>query len=116
MDAAAALSGPDQQTGLMAGGALFGLSLVVVGVWAFRRFYLLPKRESTQVQTSRDANSVADSGASEFDNVESVLDAIIALDELRGAGKLSEEAYYNRRKELFMILESMNGGAGQTGE
>jgi hypothetical protein len=41
----------------------------------------------------------------EFEDSESVLDAIIALDDLHRAGKLSDEAYHNRRNEIKAKLK-----------
>ena len=41
----------------------------------------------------------------EFEDSESVLDAIIALDDLHRAGKLNDEAYHNRRDELKAKLK-----------
>ncbi|MCZ7550609.1 MAG: hypothetical protein M5U11_15885 [Anaerolineales bacterium] len=35
-----------------------------------------------------------------FENEEEILDAIIALDDLRRAGKIKEDAYRERRDEL----------------
>ncbi|HJS29318.1 MAG TPA: c-type cytochrome [Anaerolineales bacterium] len=106
------MGSPDQQSGLMAGGLLFGLSLAIVGGWAFRRFYWIPKREGTQAKRSLPANTADQQGGLGFTSVESVLDAIIALDDLHGAGKLSEAAYHNRRKELFVVLETMKKDPG----
>ena len=40
-----------------------------------------------------------------FDDPESLMDAIIALDDLHRAGKLSDEAYQQRRNELKNALK-----------
>ena len=45
-----------------------------------------------------------DSGA-EFESSEDVIDAIIALDDLHRAKKISDEAYQKRRAELKDILK-----------
>ena len=41
----------------------------------------------------------------QFDDTESVMDAVIALDELHRAGKISDEAYKKRREELTSSLK-----------
>ena len=41
----------------------------------------------------------------EYDDAESVMDAIIALDDLHRSGKMSDEAYKNRREELKNALK-----------
>ena len=41
----------------------------------------------------------------EFDDPESLMDAIIAVDDLHRAGKLSDEAYQKRRDELKSVLK-----------
>jgi hypothetical protein len=43
----------------------------------------------------------------EFENKETVIDAIIALDDLFQAGKLPEEAYQQRRAELKARLKEL---------
>ena len=42
---------------------------------------------------------------SEFEDPESLMDAIIALDDLHRAGKISDEAYQQRRNELKDALK-----------
>jgi hypothetical protein len=43
----------------------------------------------------------------EFESSEDVLDAIVALDDLHRAKKISDEAYQKRRAELKDILKGM---------
>ncbi len=43
----------------------------------------------------------------EFESSEDVMDAIVALDDLHRAGKISDEAYQKRRAELKEILKGM---------
>jgi len=50
----------------------------------------------------RDKNKIA---TEEDDDSESVLDAIIALDDLHKDGKISDEAYQKRRNELKSKLQ-----------
>jgi hypothetical protein len=44
---------------------------------------------------------------SPYETEEEVLDAILALDDLHRAGKLSDAAYQERRAELKALLEEM---------
>ncbi|HEX5839512.1 MAG TPA: hypothetical protein VFY26_16875, partial [Anaerolineales bacterium] len=58
----------------------------------------------------RDRKSVEEEGEEnehEFDSSEDVLDAIVALDDLHRARKISDEAYQKRRAELKEILKGM---------
>ena len=43
----------------------------------------------------------------EFESPDGVLDAILALDDLHQAGKISDEAYRARRAELKEMLKAM---------
>jgi hypothetical protein len=43
----------------------------------------------------------------EFESSEDVLDAIVTLDDLHRAGKITDEAYQKRRSELKEILKGM---------
>ncbi len=48
-----------------------------------------------------------DDGAG-FESTDEVMDAILALDDLHRAGKISDQAYQNRRDELKEILKEMS--------
>ena len=48
-----------------------------------------------------------DDESNEFESSEDVIDAIIALDDLSRARKISEEAYQKRRAELKEALKEM---------
>lgn len=90
-DAAGAANTADltqNQTLLIGVGAL-GLVLIVAGVWIFMR-------------DRKSGSEVEEDAADEDDDqdVESVMDAIIALDDLHRSGKISDEAYQKRRAEL----------------
>lgn len=63
----------------------FGLALIFAGVWMYLR----------------EKNEIED----DDDDTESILDAIIALDDLHKDGKISDEAYQNRRDELKSKLQ-----------
>lgn len=76
------------QTLLIGVGAL-GIVLIVAGAWIFLR----DRKRNDEVEED-------DSEADDDNDVESLMDAIIALDDLHRAGKITEEAYQKRRAEL----------------
>ena len=53
----------------------------------------------------RDNKEESDEEDDEFEDSESIMDAIIAIDELHRAGKLSDQAYKQRREELKDALK-----------
>lgn len=67
---------------------VFGILLILAGVWLFMR-----DRKSKDVEE-------VDGEEGEPEDAESIMDSIIALDDLHRAGKLSDEAYQQRRNEL----------------
>ncbi len=77
------------QTLLIGVGAL-GLALILAGAWLYWRDRNHPEEEDEE---------------DEFDDPESIMDAIIALDDLHRAGKLSDQAYKQRRDELKNSLK-----------
>ena len=86
-------------TNLMIGLAVFGVALVVAGVWLWRRTRLSEEDEEPEDETpSSETEPTAES-------VETLMDAIIALDDLYGAGQLPEDAYLKRRAELKARLQ-----------
>ena len=79
---------------LLIGAGILGLAFILAGGWLYLR----------------DRNSVEEEGEEkehEFDSSEDVLDAIVALDDLHRARKISDEAYQKRRAELKEILKGM---------
>lgn len=78
-------------SGLMIGLGVFGLTLVVAGVWVYR---VAVNRRSAPSSIEQ----------AEVQDPESLLDSIIALDDLYRAGELPEEAYRERRSELKVRL------------
>jgi mono/diheme cytochrome c family protein len=79
------------QTLLVGIGAL-GVALILAGVWMYMR-------------DSKKEDELEDDEEVEFDDSESIMDAIIALDDLHRAGKLSDHAYKQRRAELKDMLK-----------
>jgi mono/diheme cytochrome c family protein len=81
-----------QNKTLLIGIGVFGAALILAGVWMFMR-------------DRKQKEEVTEEEGSELDDPESLMDAIIALDDLHRAGKLSDEAYQQRRNELKDALK-----------
>jgi hypothetical protein len=77
---------------------VLGLALAAAGVWMYLR-------DRHQSQTEDDAEAEEDEA--EFESAEAVMDAIIALDDLHRAKKISEAAYQKRRVELKETLKEL---------
>jgi hypothetical protein len=82
-----------QNKTLLIGAGAFGIVLILAGAW----MYMNDRRKREE--------EVDDEEDDEFDDPESIMDAIIALDDLHRAGKLSDEAYQRRRNELKNALK-----------
>jgi mono/diheme cytochrome c family protein len=80
---------------LLIGGGVLGIALILAGVW----LYLRDRKAGDELDEEEDEQ--------EFESSEDVLDAIVALDDLHRAGKISDEAYQKRRAELKEILKGM---------
>lgn len=80
---------------LLIGVGAFGIVLIAVGAWLFIR-----DRNKTRNEDEDDEEDEAG-----FEDEESALDAIIALDDLHRSGKISDEAYQKRRAELKSSLK-----------
>lgn len=80
-----------QNQSLLIGIGAFGVVLILAGVWLYLR------DKNRREEETEDAD--------EFEDAESILDAIIALDDLHRAGKLNDEAYHKRREELKARLK-----------
>lgn len=87
---------------LVIGLGVFGLALLVTGVWLFRR------SRSTEEETEFEDVIEDDTSPEvvETENIDSLMDAIIALDDLYQEGSLPEEAYLKRRAELKARLQA----------
>ncbi|MBK8781190.1 MAG: c-type cytochrome [Anaerolineales bacterium] len=80
-----------QNKNLLIGIGALGLVLILAGVW----MYMRDSKKEEEIEEEED----------EFDDSESIMDAIIAIDELHRAGKLSDQAYKERREELKNALK-----------
>lgn len=87
---------PLQNQSLLLGIGALGVALVAAGAW----MYLRERKEEENFDEEADEDEEG-----EFDDAEAILDAIIALDDLHRAGKISDEAYTLRRNELKEILK-----------
>jgi mono/diheme cytochrome c family protein len=79
---------------LLIGAGALGVALILAGAWMYWR----------------DRNRAEDAGSEkdeddEFESAEDVMDAVIALDDLHRAKKISDAAYQKRRTELKEILK-----------
>ena len=92
-------SAPTETTGpnssLLIGAGGLGIALLLVGAWMYFR-------DKAAADDDYD-----DDEDDEFESAEDVMDAIIALDDLYRAKKISESAYQRRRAELKDILKEL---------
>jgi len=79
---------------LLIGAGVLGLALILAGGWMYFR-----DRNRVDDEEEEDAGD-------EFESSEDVMDAILALDDLHRAGKISDDAYQKRRAELKEILRN----------
>lgn len=86
-------------TNLVTGLGVFGLALILAGVWLYRR----SRSTQTGEEEAEDETEVAVSEPN-GGSAESLMDAIIALDDLYQAGELPETAYLERRTKLKQRL------------
>lgn len=84
----------DSNRNLLIGAGALGLAFILAGAWLYLR-------DRNRVEEEDDEEE------DEFDSSEDVLDAIVALDDLHRAKKISDEAYQKRRAELKEILKGM---------
>ena len=95
---AASASTPETNSNknLLIGVGALGIALVLAGAWTYLREHNRPGQEN-DIEDEDDV----------FESPEDVMDAIIALDDLHRAKKVSDEAYHTRRVALKEILKGM---------
>ena len=81
---------------LLIGAGALGIALILAGAWMYLRD-----------RNREEDTGVEDQDEDKFEASEDVMDAIIALDDLHRAKKISDEAYQKRRGELKEILKGM---------
>jgi hypothetical protein len=79
---------------ILYGAGALGLAFILAGGWLYFR-----DRNRVEEETEENGN--------EFESSDDVLDAIVALDDLHRAKKISDEAYQKRRAELKELLKGM---------
>jgi mono/diheme cytochrome c family protein len=89
------------KTNLLVGVGAFGFVLIAVGVFLFLR------NRNNQFIEDDLVDDVAPSTGVGAENAETVMDAILALDDLYRAGELPEDAYRQRRAELKERLKEL---------
>jgi hypothetical protein len=83
-----------QNKNLLIGIGALGVALILAGAWLFWRD-----------RNKRNEEVDEEEGDDEFEDPESLMDAIIALDDLHRTGKITDEAYQQRRSELKDALK-----------
>jgi len=92
-----ASTGTSSNNTLLIGAVGLGIALILAGAWLYMRDRKNAAEEDLEDEDEED----------EFETSEDVMDAIIALDDLYRAKKISDEAYQKRRAELKEILKEM---------
>jgi hypothetical protein len=98
-DTAGTDAAASNNTTLLIGAGGLGIALILAGAWLYLR-----DRKRTEED---EGDEEEDEEESEFESSEDVMDAIIALDDLHRAKKISDEAYQKRRAELKDTLKEM---------
>ena len=83
---------------VLIGVGAFGITLILAGVFMYLRDRKKAAEESEEAEDDEEDDD-------QFDDTESIMDAIIVLDDLHRAGKISDEAYKKRRAELTSSLK-----------
>ena len=96
-DTAAVEPPANTRQNILIGAGMLGVTLIAAGAWLYLRDRNRGEGEEEE----------ADAEPQEFDSSEDVLDAIVALDDLHRAKKISDEAYLKRREQLKDILKGM---------
>ncbi len=91
-------------TNLVIGLGVFGVALLLAGVWLYRR----SRPTADEDDDLGDEEDVAEDVSEVVsESPESLMDAIIALDDLYQAGELPESAYLERRAKLKARLQAI---------
>lgn len=101
-DAAGTDTAASKNTPLLIGAGGLGVALILAGAWMYLR-----DRKRTETEDEEEDEEEGEDEENEFQSSEDVMDAIIALDDLYRAKKISDEAYQKRRAELKEILKGM---------
>jgi uncharacterized membrane protein len=94
----------DQHAWIVIGAAAVGLILIALGIFLFFRDRMLRKLDDEDFEEDNDGEVGPDALG---DNRDSILDAILNLDDQYKAGDISKEAYTDRRDELKNRLKKL---------
>jgi hypothetical protein len=94
-----AKSSSGSRLGVIIGLGAFGLALIVAGVWISRRNRLANAEDEAEM-VAEEASDLDEAETGTPADAETLMDDIIALDDLYQAGELPEAAYRERRAEL----------------
>jgi mono/diheme cytochrome c family protein len=92
----------NSSSSLLIGIGAFGVALIVAGIFLFMR-----NRSQAIPQEAQGTSSVPVAAIPE--DAETIMDAILALDDLYKEGKLPDDAYQQRRAELKARLKALMG-------
>jgi mono/diheme cytochrome c family protein len=101
----ASLTTTGTQTNLIVGIGAFGVALIVAGVWLYMRGKR--SRSAAEVPDAELAGEAELDASTAMQDSDTVMDAIIALDDSYQSGDLPEEAYQQRRLELKARLKEL---------
>ncbi len=106
-DTSAVGSEPSTNRNLLVGAGALGIALIIAGAWLYMgdRFRTREDLESDEEEESNEDD--------EFETPEDVMDAIIALDDLKNAKKIPSDVYRKRRAELKERLREEIEDQGQ---
>ena len=94
---------------LIIGLGVFGVVLAAVGFWLYRVRSGQQMVSAEAVPGSITEIGAAEAGSNEAETSETLIDAIVALDDRHAAGELPEAAYQQRRAELkARLAEALN--------
>ena len=91
---------------LVIGLVVFGVTLIVAGVWLYRRNQVMIENDVDEAYVESDAAMLEESMP---EDPEALMDAIIALDDIYKEGELPEQAYRERREALKEKLRDQLG-------
>jgi mono/diheme cytochrome c family protein len=93
------LTPSESRTNLLIGLGALGLTLILMGIWLYRRSQS-DNGENGEDDDEDEEEAVVNEAEAAPGDPDTLMDAIIALDELYKSGELPEEAYQVRRAEL----------------
>jgi len=92
-----------QNQNVLIGIGAFGVTLILAGLF----MYMRDRKKDEDEDAENEKNEDEEEGAA-YEDAESTMDAIIALDDLHRAGKIGDDAYKKRRAELTSALKKGN--------